>query len=70
MILGGGRRNFLPVDAEDPEGYNLKRSGRKDNRNLIQVGNNTCTILSKVSLSEAVQSTEAAHWIIINSGRP
>lgn len=35
VLLGGGRRNFLPFDAEDPEGYNLYRTGRRDNRNLI-----------------------------------
>jgi len=38
--MGGGRRYFLPNDAVDPDksvGVNSK-NGRRDNRNLIDVG--------------------------------
>lgn len=34
VALGGGRREFLPIDVKDPE-YPEKRGKRTDNRNLI-----------------------------------
>ena len=35
VALGGGRENFLPVDAKDPE-YAVKTGGRADGRNLVE----------------------------------
>lgn len=35
VAMGGGRRNFLPADSQDPE-YKKKKGERLDNRNLME----------------------------------
>ena len=42
VIMGGGRRNFLPETAIDPE-YSDKKGKRSDNRNLIKEWQNLST---------------------------
>ena len=37
VILGGGRRSFIPKDEMDPEAGNNYYQGRLDGRNLINV---------------------------------
>ena len=37
VILGGGRKYFLPNDTADPE-YEATKGGRLDGLNLIEVG--------------------------------
>ena len=39
VILGGGRRSFIPKDELDPEAGVNSYQGRLDGRNLINVSN-------------------------------
>ena len=37
VIMGGGRRSFLPYNVNDPERGDNSKHGRQDGHNLIQV---------------------------------